>query len=259
MAELFLHNQKVRSIFQLLGEHENDITYSVGWALAQSPAFLNKFLQHTLGLGVDPESVVIRLQQHEKEAGITDIEIESPGRFLLIVEAKRGWNLPSSKQLKTYARRRSLMATDGAMKRIVPMSECSREYAFHALGFQKIEGIDIQPTSWKEMATLAAKAQRGSSHAEKRLLRELLTYLRGLMTMQKHRFELGLRGFAGKRHTRRLGYLMDRHHQEEVEILPPGWRRLAQRAPELRRIPLCGQTAITTQRREFGGLHEPTR
>ena len=44
-------------------------------------------------LNVDPkfENVTIRLQQVEKDAGITDIEIESPGRFFLLIEAKRGW------------------------------------------------------------------------------------------------------------------------------------------------------------------------
>lgn len=36
MAELLLHNKKVESVFHLLGERENDITYTVAWALAQS-------------------------------------------------------------------------------------------------------------------------------------------------------------------------------------------------------------------------------
>ena len=184
MTELFLHRRKVNSVFHLLGEHENDITYSVAWALAQSPAFLNTFLKGMIGLTADPESVTIRLQHHEKEAGITDMEIESPGRFFLIVEAKRGWNLPSLNQLETYACRPSFTTSDGALKRIVPLSECSREYALHNLGCEKITGIDLQPASWKEMVVFAEQAQKIASHAEKRILHELLTYLRGLMSMQ---------------------------------------------------------------------------
>ncbi len=185
MAELFLHKRKVKSVFHLLGEHENDITYSVAWAMAQSPAFLNIFLKRTLRLTADPDSVVIRLQQHEKDSGITDMEIESPGRFFLIVEAKRGWNLPSLAQLKTYACRPSFVDSESTMKRILPLSECSREYALHCLGCEQVAGIEIRPVSWKEMAGLAEDATRGASHAEKRLLLELLIYLRGLMSMQK--------------------------------------------------------------------------
>src|SRR5213594_3939454 len=81
MAEIFLHNKPIKSVFHLLGEHENDITYSVAWALAQSPAFLNRFIELATGKSIDTPNVVIRLQQHEQQGGITDIEIESPGRL----------------------------------------------------------------------------------------------------------------------------------------------------------------------------------
>ena len=70
MAELLLHKRKVESIFHLLGEHENDITYSVSWALAQSARFLAAFLHEVLGLRADLNRVVIRLQQVEKDAGV---------------------------------------------------------------------------------------------------------------------------------------------------------------------------------------------
>jgi hypothetical protein len=185
MAELLLHTKKVESVFHLLGEQENDITYSVAWALAQSPSFLNAFVRSTLGMSADSGTVVIRLQQREKQAGITDIEIESPGRFFLIVEAKRGWNLPSRKQLETYVLRPSFCASKGLPRRILAMSECSREFALLNLETQKIAGVEIHPISWNQIARLAVEAQDNCSHAEKRILRELLTYLRGLMTMQK--------------------------------------------------------------------------
>jgi hypothetical protein len=35
MAELTLHGKPVASVFGFLGEHENDITYSIAWAMAQ--------------------------------------------------------------------------------------------------------------------------------------------------------------------------------------------------------------------------------
>jgi len=44
MAELYLHQRQVQSVFNLLGEKENDITFSLGWALSRSPRFLCRFL-----------------------------------------------------------------------------------------------------------------------------------------------------------------------------------------------------------------------
>jgi 3-methyladenine DNA glycosylase AlkD len=34
MPDLFLHARKLESVFELLGAKENDITYSIGWALS---------------------------------------------------------------------------------------------------------------------------------------------------------------------------------------------------------------------------------
>jgi hypothetical protein len=183
MTELLLHKRKVESVFHLLGE--NDITYSVAWALARSPCFLKIFVSSVLGITADSGSVVIRLQQPEKQAGITDIEIESAGKFFLIIEAKRGWHLPSLRQLLTYAHRPSFRASKGLPRRILAMSECSREFALLNLETQKIAGVEIHPISWKQIARFAVEAQSNCSHAEKRILQELVTYLRGLMTMQQ--------------------------------------------------------------------------
>jgi hypothetical protein len=168
----------------LLGEHENDITYSIAWAMAQSPRFLLAFLAQVLPRRADLSKVVIRLQQAEKDAGITDIEIESSGEFFVIIEAKRGWNLPRPSQLATYAKRPSFVASNVIMRRLVVLSEYSNEYALRHLGWSHLGRIGIVPLSWKTLASLAGKVRQGASHAEKRLLRELLVYLRGLMTMQ---------------------------------------------------------------------------
>ena len=44
MNNLYLSNKKIESIFQLLGEHENDMSYSLAWGLDQCHSFLEKFL-----------------------------------------------------------------------------------------------------------------------------------------------------------------------------------------------------------------------
>src|SRR5437879_5335904 len=106
MPTLLLHNQPVPSVFNLLGRKENDITFSMGWALSRSPGLLGNFLQKALNTkrGCDLERLVVALQEFQKDSGITDIELRD-GKLHMIVEAKRGWELPSEQQLKKYVPR----------------------------------------------------------------------------------------------------------------------------------------------------------
>jgi len=184
MTELLLHGRKVPSVFHLIGEHENDLTYSLAWALSQSPQFLRTLIRNTLDIQPTLENVTIRLQHSEKSAGITDIEIESPGEFFLLIEAKCGWNLPGKQQLEKYAFRKAFIRNGRVPRKILVLSECSHEYAGLHLAATNINGVEIAPISWKGVAGAATKARQGSTHAEKRILTELLTYFRGLMTMQ---------------------------------------------------------------------------
>lgn len=184
MTEILLHGKRVESVFNLLGEHENDLTYSLAWALSQSPQFLRGFIRSTLDIQPRIENATIRLQHVERSAGITDVEIESPGEFFIIVEAKRGWNLPERTQLEKYAARRAFSAGRKIQRKLIVLSECSHDYAVTRLAATGINGIKIAPLSWKQIAEIASEARKGATHAEKRTLSELVTYFGGLMTMQ---------------------------------------------------------------------------
>ena len=92
MADLHLYGQRVNSVFQLLGEKENDITFSMAGALSKCRTCLDGFLYGLLEEIPSGEEVTIRLQQYEKNAGITDIEVEERN-FFFKIEAKRGWTL----------------------------------------------------------------------------------------------------------------------------------------------------------------------
>lgn len=185
MPELYLHNRHIESVFQLLGSEENDITRSVAWALAKSPSFLKEFLLRVINWKEGTNNVAIRLQHHEAAGGITDIEIEAPGEFYVIVEAKRGWTLPTREQLEKYVARKSFRESKARLKRLIVLSECSQEYAEQHLEAKQLKGIPIEPLSYKDVAALVTAARERGSYAEKRLLDELLTYLRGVMTMQQ--------------------------------------------------------------------------
>ncbi|RUS44570.1 hypothetical protein [Cohnella sp. AR92] len=184
MTKLFLHSREMKSVFQLLGEHENDISYSVAWGLTQCPSFLKVFLQSVLQWNGTVDEVEIRMQEYEKGKGFTDIEIELTQQFHLIIEAKRGWNLPGIAQLQKYATRTSFIQSPCPDKRLIVLSECSKDYAKHRVPDQ-VNGFPVEVLSWKDFYQYSKLAHVSGTHAEKWLLQELNVYLGSLMTMQK--------------------------------------------------------------------------
>lgn len=184
MSKLLLRNREIKSVFQLLGEHENDISYSVAWGLAQCSSFLKVFLLNAIQWDGNIDEVQIRLQDYDKGKGFTDIEIELQNEFHLIIEAKRGWTLPDDSQLQKYATRDSFTKSLCPIKRLIVLSECSKEYADNRVP-KSVSGIPVDIMSWKDVYNYSRDAYSTGTHAEKRLLLELNTYLGGLMTMQK--------------------------------------------------------------------------
>jgi hypothetical protein len=178
MPELTLYGRSIATVFDLLGDKENDLTYSVGWGLAQGESFAKRLLDDVFP-GVDAREVrAVRLQEFLPGSGFTDIELESE-RVAIVLEAKRGWSLPSNDQLEQYAPR--LAQID--VGRILVVSECSPEFAEPSLP-QAVDGVPVVYRSWKQIVHLAEDCAP-KAQAEKRILRELTKYLRGLMTMQK--------------------------------------------------------------------------
>jgi hypothetical protein len=102
----------------------------------------------------------------------------------LIIEAKRGWNLPQEEQLKKYSERNTFESSPAKNKILITLTECSRDYADRNLGIKEANGIPIKNLSWKDIYQFAEQAYPASSNSEKKLLRELQLYLRGLMSMQ---------------------------------------------------------------------------
>ena len=76
MPELVLHDRPIATVFDLLGQDENDMTASLGWALARNGALLGRFVEH-IAPGVSlSEPPALELQKHDRaDGGFTDIEI----------------------------------------------------------------------------------------------------------------------------------------------------------------------------------------
>lgn len=105
MADLTLHGRRVETVFDLLGEKEDDITYSVGWGLAASDELAGALLREAFGEAGDAgELTAVRLQEIDPETGRTDIEVET--------EFASSWSRPSA--AGTCLGRRSCASTRGA-------------------------------------------------------------------------------------------------------------------------------------------------
>lgn len=175
---VFVHGRRRGSVFELLGSKENNITYSVGWALAHSTSFRRRFAQ-AIGLPEDTFSEV-RLQEAGNDGGFTDIELLGDHAHA-IIEAKRGWWLPGDLQFHRYAPR--LEASARSDTRFVAMSDCSATYAsLHLPG--EVAGVPLHYFGWRDLEEMTAD---GRTHAEKRLLEQLRIYLRTVATMQDPR------------------------------------------------------------------------
>ena len=184
MAILESYGREVHSIFQLLGEKENDITLSMSWALAKCPEFLKTVVQHICGMVPDTEAVTVMNQKYDADTGITDIEVTDHKNFHIIFEAKRGWLLPGADQLTKYSVR--LATSPASFKHIVTLSECTQEYAGAYLPFTVApNGIPVKHLSYREIYQMALDSRVASNHEQKHLLAEFCDYLREVMTMQK--------------------------------------------------------------------------
>jgi hypothetical protein len=177
MTDLTLHGQRVGTVFNLLGDKENDLTFSLGWGLAQSEALAERLLTEVFP-GEDIGCLqAVRLQEFIAGSGFTDIEIESD-RVAVVLEAKRGWVLPPIAQLERYAPR----LAQSKIGRMLVVSECMPAFAGPRVPTEVV-GIPVVYRSWQQIVEMAESCSP-PGHTEKRIVRELTTYLRGLMTMQ---------------------------------------------------------------------------
>ncbi len=174
MADLYLHGGAVETVFELLGVAENDITFSLGWTLRQSPSLASILLEDVVPGSPALTVSGIRLQEYAADHGVTDIEIEADD-VNVIIEAKRGWTLPTEAQLRQYADRKPHM--------IVVLSECSKEYARPRLA-RRIGGVEVTHRSWRDIAKLVRKSIQVGRRAERHALDEFLTYLETAMPVQ---------------------------------------------------------------------------
>jgi hypothetical protein len=163
------------TFFELLGNDENALTLAVGWTLCQSPHLLKLLLHEIFDHRIDSTRAVIRLQGYQTEYGYTDIEIDVPSVGCCIMEAKRGWNLPSKQQLTKYVARDYFLSAK--KKRLVVLSECIPEYIRHNLDLPESVWPFIRSLTWRRVIVATENIAPKVGTTEKRTLRQMASYL----------------------------------------------------------------------------------
>lgn len=166
-------------MFHLLGQHEDDMTYALGWALSRSPRLARLFMELAFGTGA-ASPTTIKLQETVPGHGRTDVELESDHEHL-IIEAKRGWDVPREGQLEQYAPR----LADGKTSQIVVLTEATAEHAAAHHLPTDVAGAPVSYVAWRQIADLARDAFTASRRpVERAVLDDLHTYVRSFATMR---------------------------------------------------------------------------
>ncbi len=181
-SSLFAHGSEVKTRFDLLGSDENSLTFSLGYAIAKSPRFLKTLIKRVYR-NVKFSNAVIKLQESSKHAGFTDIEILLDNEHLIIIEAKKGWTLPTTDQLKRYLPR--FRGIRHRNRRFVILSDCKDEFV-HFTYPESLYNVPITPLRWADLIGIIDETHGAVANKEKLILGELRDYIKEVAIMENH-------------------------------------------------------------------------
>jgi hypothetical protein len=180
---LTVHGSETNNVFRLLGADENSATFALGWVLKHSVHLRRLVVGTIFGKPLDVKECVIALQKHNLDGGYTDIEAHGGDRWHFVLEAKRGWAVPSKGQLARYCPR--LIETKAALQRLVSVSAADQTFATEHLP-SRIGKIGVSHLSWTQISRLARKARELSAGFEERLwLRQFVQHLQEYVSMER--------------------------------------------------------------------------
>ena len=173
MLAIQLHGRALESVFELRGSNENAMTYALGWCVARVSGFVEAIADE-LGVEAPGENATVRLQEHMRGKGITDIEVHDPGKLHWILEAKAGFDPPGHDQLAKYAEQLRAKADDeGATRMLIVLAQSDRRNLSLRLRVpQAIEGVEVKVLSWSQVKNCVQNAYPHSNNTGKALLRE---------------------------------------------------------------------------------------
>ncbi|MHC2823621.1 hypothetical protein ACVMBY_007181 [Bradyrhizobium huanghuaihaiense] len=180
---LTIHDSPVANVFRLAGADENSATFALGWAIEHSGHLRKHLLRTWLGTPMDISIPTIWLQKHGEDGGYTDIEIYSGSHFHAIIEAKRGWNVPTEQQLRRYRPRLTSRRTD--TQRLITITSADADFARRRLP-SAIDGALVVHQSWGDVQRLTNQAHaEATSFEEKLWLKHLSEHLKEFVAVDR--------------------------------------------------------------------------
>ena len=176
------HGTDMSSVFDLLGHNENDLTGSLAFALSRSESLYEALIQRVwpdAEAGVSGADVALALEVADHD-GRTDLEIRVKDA-LLIVEAKRDWELPGTEQLRRYAKRVNDSSGIGAL---ITLSQASPQLASSQLP-ARIDGVAVRHLPWRHVMDDITAIRRSCRGQERLWLEEFRTYLQGVIRLRR--------------------------------------------------------------------------
>ena len=181
VVELTRHGTDVNSAFDLVGRDENDLTGSLAFVLSRCPSLSEALLRRIWPEADDPSKADIALALETRDNdGRTDLEVRLEGA-LLIIEAKRGWQLPDRAQLRRYAKRITTGPGHGAL---ITLSQASPALASMTLP-SEIRGVPVRHLPWRDVMADISSVRQGRRGQERLWLEEFRAYLQGVIRMRR--------------------------------------------------------------------------
>jgi hypothetical protein len=172
VIEFSTDGSTLTSVFELAGRKEPALTGALGFTLAHSQPFLEQFLADVHDTPLHVTSIALELHDDDT-AGRTDVELVTDDGERVIIEAKRGWIVPTEQQLRTYAARRPM--------RIIVVTDCTDTFAA-AIGLATdSEGIPVVHRSWRDVLQSARTCRQNQ------WTRQLTTYLEASVATQQNK------------------------------------------------------------------------
>jgi hypothetical protein len=169
------------NVFRLCGNNENSVSFALGWTLERSAVYRSLVSKEMFNEDFDVSEMEIAMQEHGEDGGYTDIEMKSGCQFQAIVEAKRSWVLPSSKQFERYLPR--LVAGGAKHQLLVSVGAANQVYSHSRLP-GNIRGVKVIHLSWGDLQRLARIASTQASRFEEKLwLHQLTAHLKEFASM----------------------------------------------------------------------------
>jgi hypothetical protein len=179
--KLFRSGRAIPTMFDLLGDWEDDMTYSLGLVASRCIHFASALATAVGGTPGADDVGTVQLQTVDLD-GRSDLELQWAGLFHGVFEAKRGPQLPSLQQLQKYVPR--LVASLAHTKVLVAVTNATPEYACLALP-PDLNGIPLRHLAWRTIRDLARSARPKEPVRNRGMLAEFESYLTEILGMEK--------------------------------------------------------------------------